>query len=75
MVTKAASLADSASGRTVGNADHKRATFDVNHRLTDTIASASTDVAGRGLPAATCSGTRRIAAPSSVSAADARHGV
>ena len=39
MVTKAATLTDSASGRlTFGNADHKRASFDVNHRLTDTIA-------------------------------------
>jgi catecholate siderophore receptor len=39
MVTKAATLADSASGRlTFGNADHKRGTFDVNHRLTDSVA-------------------------------------
>jgi catecholate siderophore receptor len=39
MVTKAATLTDSASGRlTFGNADHKRGSFDVNRRLTDSVA-------------------------------------
>jgi len=38
MVTKAATLTDSASGRlTFGNADHKRGSFDVNRRLTDSV--------------------------------------
>ena len=39
MVTKSATLTDSASGRlTFGNADHKRGSFDVNRRLTDSVA-------------------------------------
>ena len=39
LVTKAATLTNSQSGRlTFGNADHKRATFDVNERLTDSVA-------------------------------------
>ena len=39
MVTKSPTLTDSESGRlTFGNADHKRGSFDVNRRLTDTVA-------------------------------------
>jgi catecholate siderophore receptor len=39
MVSKAATLTDSASGRmTLGNADHRRTSFDVNRKLTDSIA-------------------------------------
>ena len=39
MVSKAATLTDATSGRaTVGNADHRRATVDVNRKLTDSIA-------------------------------------
>jgi len=39
LVTKSATLTDSASGRlTFGNAEHKRGTFDVNRRLSDTMA-------------------------------------
>jgi catecholate siderophore receptor len=38
MVSKAATLTNAESGRlTLGNADHRRATFDVNRRLTDSI--------------------------------------
>jgi len=39
MVSKSATLTDSATGRlTLGSADHKRGSFDVNHRLTDSMA-------------------------------------
>ena len=39
MVTKAPTLNDTATGRfTLGSADHRRASFDVNRRLTDSIA-------------------------------------
>ena len=39
MVTKAATLSNSEVGRlTFGSADHKRASFDVNRRLTDSVA-------------------------------------
>jgi outer membrane receptor for monomeric catechols len=39
MVTKSATLTDSANGRmTFGNADHKRANVDINRRLTDSVA-------------------------------------
>jgi catecholate siderophore receptor len=38
LVTKSATLSDFASGRlTFGNADHKRGSFDVNRRLTDSV--------------------------------------
>jgi catecholate siderophore receptor len=39
LVTKAATLTNARSARlTVGSADHKRVSYDVNHRLTDSIA-------------------------------------